>query len=140
VLDRVAVDAEVARAVEPGACLVSVWDHAADLLVSFFRVLALYIQQTYTATSSQAVPRGVHMSPVAVQPVSCLVVADESEWKVTKHRSIRLEDGLWGPLEPAARASGYDRSGVIRQFVRWYLRIPGAKLPQRPDPGYVEKD
>lgn len=62
-------------------------------------------------------------------------MADESTWKKTPHRSIRLEDELWTPLEPAAKASGYDRSGVIRQFVRWYLRVPGAKLPQRPERG-----
>ncbi|MGH3266025.1 MAG: hypothetical protein ACRDNS_28990 [Trebonia sp.] len=72
---------------------------------------------------------------LAVQPVRCANVADETNWKITKHRSIRLEDDLWRDLEPAAKAVGYDRSGVIRQFVRWYLRIPGAKLPQRPTPG-----
>jgi hypothetical protein len=59
-------------------------------------------------------------------------MADESKWNKTPHRSVRLEDDLWIPLAPAAKASGYDRSGVIRQFVRWYLRVPGAKLPQRP--------
>lgn len=68
-----------------------------------------------------------------VQPVRCGGVADDSTWKITKHRSIRLEDGLWQELEPAARSAGFDRSGLIRQFVRWYLRVPGAKLPQRPD-------
>jgi hypothetical protein len=59
-------------------------------------------------------------------------MADKSKWKITKHRSVRMEDELWEPLEPAAEAAGYDRSGLIRQFVRWYLRVPGAKLPQRP--------
>lgn len=74
---------------------------------------------------------------VDVQPVESGDVADESTWKKTPHRSVRLEDDLWNGLEPAARAAGFDRSGVIRQFVRWYLRVPGAKLPQRPDPGHA---
>lgn len=25
-----------------------------------------------------------------------------------------------------------NRSGLLRQFVAWYLREPGAKLPERP--------
>lgn len=70
----------------------------------------------------------------AIQPVSWPVVADESTWKVTKPKSIRLEQELWDALGPAAAAVGNDRSGVIRQFVRWYLRVPGAELPQRPTP------
>lgn len=72
------------------------------------------------------------LATLDVHPVPCGNVADETSWKITKHRSIRLEDDLWRDLDPAARAVGYDRSGVIRQFVRWYLRRPGAKLPQRP--------
>lgn len=56
----------------------------------------------------------------------------EQDWNITKHRSVRLEDDLWLPLKPAAGAMGYDRAGVIRQFVRWYLRVPGAELPTRP--------
>lgn len=72
------------------------------------------------------------MPTLDVQPVALLDVADETKWNKTPHRSIRLEDELWKPLEPAAKANGVDRSTVIRQFVRWYLRVPGAKLPQRP--------
>lgn len=71
-------------------------------------------------------------STVAIQPVDFDAVADESQWKITKVRSIRLEDDLWDDLGPAARKVGHDRAGVIRQFVRWYLRRPGADLPQRP--------
>jgi hypothetical protein len=70
-----------------------------------------------------------------VQQVQSGGVADESNWKVTKHRSIRLEQDLWDRLDAAAKAIGYDRSSVIRQFVRWYLRVPGAQLPQRPARG-----
>jgi hypothetical protein len=28
---------------------------------------------------------------------------------------------------------------VIREFIRWYLRRPGAKLPQRPTAEEIEK-
>ena len=68
-----------------------------------------------------------------VQAVDCADMADESQWKITKHRSIRIEDDLWSALEPAAKSVGLDRSGLIRQFVRWFLRVPGAKHPQRSD-------
>ena len=87
--------------------------------------IALYVYPTYSATMT--------LSPVDVQQVPFVVVADESTWNITKHRSVRLEDNLWKRLKPAARAIGFDRAGVIRQFVRWYLRIPGAELPQRPE-------
>lgn len=29
-------------------------------------------------------------------------------------------------------AGARKRASILRQFVRWYLRYPGAKLPQRP--------
>lgn len=69
---------------------------------------------------------------VPMQPVDSGAMADESQWKITKSKSIRLEDDLWDELAPAAKQVGNDRAGVIRQFVRWYLRRPGARLPQRP--------
>ena len=33
-----------------------------------------------------------------------------------------------------ANREGTDRAKVINQFLRWYLRRPGAKLPERPAP------
>lgn len=48
----------------------------------------------------------------------------------TKHRSVRIEDQDWTDL--AARAPDGDRSAVIKDLVRWYLRRPGAELPARP--------
>lgn len=69
---------------------------------------------------------------VAIQPVDSVAMADESQWKITKSKSIRLEDDLWDDLEPATKQVGNTRTGVIRGFVRWYLRRPGAQLPQRP--------
>lgn len=68
----------------------------------------------------------------AVHDVRCDLVADDSE-NTSKPRTIRLEQNLWDALGPAAMANGHDRSGLIRQFVRWYLTEPGAQLPQRPE-------
>ena len=48
----------------------------------------------------------------------------------TTHRPIRVEDSLWVALGTAA---GFrKRSALIRDLIRWWLRIPGAKLPERP--------
>jgi hypothetical protein len=70
----------------------------------------------------------------ALQAVEFETVADDGGTKETRvPRTIRLEDDLWSRLGPAALSNGHDRSGVIRQFVRWYLSEPGAHLPQRPE-------
>lgn len=47
------------------------------------------------------------------------------------NRAFRLDDlGLWDRFGAVARP---DRSTVLRAFVRWYVREPGAKLPRRPE-------
>ena len=50
-----------------------------------------------------------------------------------------LEQPLWDALKPAAFAAGYSRSALIRQFIRWYLRRPGAELPERPGTRYLRR-
>ncbi|GAA4098671.1 hypothetical protein [Actinomadura miaoliensis] len=50
----------------------------------------------------------------------------------TQHRSIRIDDAEWEDAEAATAMMGTDRAKVINQFLRWYLRRPGAKLPDRP--------
>ena len=52
-----------------------------------------------------------------------------------KHRQFRLDDDDWDDFGAAASSEDTDRSAVIRQFVRWWLRRPGATLPRRPGPG-----
>lgn len=47
----------------------------------------------------------------------------------TPNRVVRLGDE-WEEL--AEVAGKHKRAEVIRQLVRWYLRRPGAKLPERP--------
>lgn len=47
----------------------------------------------------------------------------------TTNRVVRLGDE-W---EELGEVAGHrQRAAVIRQLVRWYLRRPGAKLPERP--------
>lgn len=50
----------------------------------------------------------------------------------TQHRSVRVGDDDWADLDTAAQSAGVDRATLIKQFIRWYLRRPGAKLPERP--------
>ena len=52
----------------------------------------------------------------------------------TPVRNLRAEDDLWGSFGAACAAAGIDRSTALRDFMRWYMREPGAKLPKRPDP------
>lgn len=42
---------------------------------------------------------------------------------------IRIPQNDWDDLRAVA---GRNAHGLVRQFIRWYLRRPGAKLPQRP--------
>ena len=49
-----------------------------------------------------------------------------------QHRSIRISDEDWEDAEKATADMSTDRAKVINQFLRWYLRRPGAKLPERP--------
>jgi hypothetical protein len=47
------------------------------------------------------------------------------------NRAFRLPDvGLWERFGDVAEP---DRSEVLREFIRWFLGEPGAKLPRRPD-------
>jgi hypothetical protein len=48
----------------------------------------------------------------------------------TVRRQIALADPLWDRLGLLVGDRG--RSEVIRSLVAWYLREPGAKLPERP--------
>lgn len=51
----------------------------------------------------------------------------------TARQTIRIDEALWRQFDAArTRADKKDRSEVIREFIRWYVREPGAKLPKRP--------
>lgn len=48
----------------------------------------------------------------------------------TTNRVVRVDDDDWDDFGSAAGLR--HRAELIRAFIRWYLRRPGAKLPQRP--------
>lgn len=51
----------------------------------------------------------------------------------TPVRNLRVVDEVWKPALAAARSSSDGTiTDVIIKFLRWYLREPGAKLPDRP--------
>lgn len=50
------------------------------------------------------------------------------------NRAFRMEDlDLWQRFGDAAGKTGADRSTVLREFIRWYVRDPESRLPRRPD-------
>ncbi|MEW2568405.1 hypothetical protein [Streptomyces sp. NPDC047070] len=54
-------------------------------------------------------------------------------------RKFRAPGDEWDPFLGATRAQHPEgrspRGAVLRQFIRWYMRRPGAKLPERPPAG-----
>ena len=48
----------------------------------------------------------------------------------TPHRPLRIPDEEWKPFGDLVGPRG--RTRVVREFIRWYIGHPGAKLPQRP--------
>jgi hypothetical protein len=48
----------------------------------------------------------------------------------TPLRPVRVEGTLWKLFGEVVGTR--KRSGIIRDFIRWYLREPGASLPDRP--------
>ena len=49
----------------------------------------------------------------------------------TPVRSIRVDSDTWDPFVEAA---GKNHVEVIKKFLAWYARLPGAKFPKRPAP------
>lgn len=50
----------------------------------------------------------------------------------TPHAAIRVDPAVWDAFRQACEEAGMDRSAALRAFIAWYLREPGAKLPERP--------
>lgn len=48
----------------------------------------------------------------------------------TPLQNIRVDRDLW---ETFRRTAEPNRSAVLREYIRWYVREPGAKMPRRPD-------
>jgi hypothetical protein len=51
----------------------------------------------------------------------------------TPPRQIRIPDDEWLPFDDATKAAGKTRAEVVRELIRWYMRRPGTKQPDRPD-------
>lgn len=50
----------------------------------------------------------------------------------TPPRQIRI-GARWLDFAKAASTVGVTRAAIVNEFIAWYLREPGAKLPKRPD-------
>jgi hypothetical protein len=51
----------------------------------------------------------------------------------TPTRPIRVDPALWERFGAATAKADTDRSAVLRAFMAWYSREPGARQPIRPD-------
>jgi hypothetical protein len=54
------------------------------------------------------------------------------------HRSVRVEDEDWKDGDAVTHEMGTTRGRILNEFLLWYLRRPGAKLPQRPTAEIVD--
>jgi len=52
---------------------------------------------------------------------------------------VTLFDAAWEVGKDATEAMGISRNEVIEQLWNWYLRVEGAKLPDRPPTELVER-
>lgn len=50
----------------------------------------------------------------------------------TTAKPMRIPDDEWDAFGEAAAQVGLDRTKVAREFIRWFTRQPGAKMPKRP--------
>lgn len=50
----------------------------------------------------------------------------------TQHRSVRVDDADWADLDAVAQKMGTNRAQVINAYIRWHLRRPEARRPERP--------
>lgn len=72
---------------------------------------------------------GTDVCPLGVQDVESVLMPESRP----QHRTLRnIDDGRWERFGRAAAEAGYNRTSLIVQFIRWYLREPGVRLPQRP--------
>ena len=47
----------------------------------------------------------------------------------TPMHTIRIEDDLWRRFGVLAG----DRTATLREFIRWFMREPDARMPRRPE-------
>ncbi|MFJ3950276.1 hypothetical protein ACIPXV_09425 [Streptomyces libani] len=67
--------------------------------------------------------------------------ADAEKELTAKVRVMKTEWAAFGDATRSINPEGRSpRSRVLREFMRWYMRRPGAKLPDRPGVGEWSKD
>jgi len=71
------------------------------------------------------------MTPASSPEGQCHDTLTRMPGKGTTKRTIRM-GSLWDDLGKRAAAAGTDRATVLRELIRWYLRMPDAELPERP--------
>ena len=52
--------------------------------------------------------------------------------KGTARQTIRVDEALWESFGAVTSDDEGGRSGVLRDFMRWYTHEKGAKMPRRP--------
>ncbi len=58
----------------------------------------------------------------------------------SKPRNFRAPDPLWNGALEAADAAGENLPDKLREFLAWYQRLPGARMPTRPKVWAVDDD
>lgn len=53
----------------------------------------------------------------------------------TARQTVRIDEALWERFGAVAESQDTDRSALLREFIAWYVRDQGAKMPKRPDTG-----
>lgn len=56
-----------------------------------------------------------------------------------RYRSVAVDDLAWDVAEQPVSQMQTSRNSVIEQLFAWWLRLPGAKLPERPDPELMKQ-
>jgi hypothetical protein len=75
-----------------------------------------------------------HATPERSRRHDTLSVVTAKSGRGTARQTIRVDEDLWELFDAARVSAGEDsRSVVVRDFIRWYVREKGARLPKRPD-------
>lgn len=73
-----------------------------------------------------------HATPSGAQRHDTLPSVTGKSGRGTARQTVRMDEELWEKLGRAATDAETDRSTVLRGLARWYVREPGAELPERP--------
>jgi hypothetical protein len=66
--------------------------------------------------------------------------AHEPTPNMPMRNGIRVDDETWDTFGEAVAHQRTSRSKAQREFMRWYARLPGAELPQRPPVDWAPGD